>query len=138
MVSYRIHGACSPLLSSVSSDTNFPGPAPQRQTPRSAALSGKPCLATRGQAAGDRAAKRCLVSSLEMQACGPAWKPVATRECSTMANGALAIDTVQYWSSCGLTKAALIGTGDRDVLPSLPKQTHARVQSSSPEDRVYS
>lgn len=65
------------------------------------------------QIGGNRAARRCLLSCVEMQVCTQARKPVVTCKCSALSHGTIASwHNWMPWFLWYWTKVALTGTGD--------------------------
>lgn len=87
-----------------------------------------------GQAGGNRAARCCPLSFLDMQVCIPVRKLAAICKCPAKSDGAYASwHNPVPWFSCDLTKTSLSGLGGREPLPSLLKQVRASVHSSFPK-----
>ena len=97
MVSYKIHGACFPLISGVSSDTNFLTTALQKQTLRSLVLEQKAlCHVTVDRQEDTEQPHAVFYHFLDCKRAylGRNWWP--THKWSAMSNGTLAIHAIQY------------------------------------------
>ena len=87
-----------------------------------------------GQAGGNRTARCCPVSFLDMQACIPVRKLAAICQCPAKSDGTCdSWHNPVPWFSCDLTETGLAGTEGRDLLPSLLKQILASLPGSFPE-----